>query len=138
MEMADAIVINKADGDNIKKANLAKVEFNRALHLFPLKKSGWSPTVTTCSAITKDGIDAVWELICNYVELTKSNNYFDENRAAQNQYWMFETINEQLKNNFYNNSEVSLLLEINKKAVQKNEISPFAAAAELLHRYFGA
>ena len=137
MEMADAIVINKADGDNIKKANLAKVEFNRALHLFPLKKSGWSPTVTTCSAITKDGIDAVWELICNYVELTKSNHYFAENRVAQNQYWMFETINEQLKNNFYNNSEISLLLEKNKKAVQKNEISPFAAAAELLRRYFG-
>ena len=137
MEMADAIVINKADGDNIKKANLAKVEFNRALHLFPLKKSGWSPTVTTCSAITKDGIEAVWDLICKYVELTKLNTYFAENRAYQNQYWMFETINEQLKNNFYNNPDVALLIEKNKKAVQKNEISPFAAAAELLRRYFG-
>lgn len=53
MEMADAVVINKADGDNIKKADLAKVEFNRALHLFPPKKSAWRPKVTTCGAITK-------------------------------------------------------------------------------------
>ncbi len=77
MEMADAIVINKADGDNIKKANLAKTEFNRALHLFPAKKSGWTPTASTCSAITNDGIDAVWETILQFLELTKSNGYFD-------------------------------------------------------------
>jgi LAO/AO transport system kinase len=63
MEMADAIVINKADGDNIKKANLAKAEFNRALHLFPAKKSGWTPTTTTCSSITHEGIPGVWETI---------------------------------------------------------------------------
>src|SRR6478752_8038629 len=61
MEMADVIVITKADGDNIAKAKLAKTEFNRALHLFPAKKSGWMPRVTTCSALTKDGIDEVWE-----------------------------------------------------------------------------
>ena len=136
MEMADAIVINKADGDNIKKANLAKVEFNRALHLFPAKKSGWTPTTSTCSAITHDGIHEVWEMILKYIELTKGNYYFFEKRTAQNQYWMLETINEQLKTNFYNHPEIQKLLEANKKAVQNNEISPFAAAQLVLEKYF--
>ena len=135
MEMADAIVINKADGDNIKKANLAKIEFNRALHLFPAKKSGWIPTTSTCSAITHDGIPEVWEMILAYIKLTKENNFFVEKRAAQNQYWMIETINEHLKSNFYNHPEIQRLLETNKKAVQNDEISPFAAAQELLKVY---
>jgi LAO/AO transport system kinase len=136
MEMADAIVINKADGDNIKKAKLAKTEFNRALHLFPAKKSGWTPTTGTCSAITQDGISEVWETISKFLELTKGNNYFFEKRSQQNEYWLLETINEQLKLNFFNHPEIQKLLEENKKAVQNDEISPFAAAQILLEKYF--
>jgi len=136
MEMADAIVINKADGDNIKKAQFAKMEFKRALHLFPSKKSGWTPTTSTCSAITHEGIPEVWETILNFVELTKGNNYFFEKRKEQNQYWMLETINEQLKTNFYNHPEIQNLLDSIKKAVSTDEISPFAAAQLLLEKYF--
>ena len=136
MEMADAIVINKADGDNIKKAKLAKVEFNRALHLFPAKKSGWTPTTATCSAITREGIPEVWDTILKFKELTETNNYFFEKRKEQNQYWMLETINEQLKTNFYNHPEIQKLLDTTKKAVQNDEISPFAAAQLLLEKYF--
>lgn len=136
MEMADAIVINKADGDNINKAKLAKTEFNRALHLFPAKKSGWIPTASTCSSYTKDGINEVWNTISDYFELAKSNNYFQEKRKDQNQFWMMETINEQLKSNFYNHPEIIELIEQNKKAVQNDEMSPFAAAVSLLEKYF--
>ncbi len=136
MEMADAIVINKADGDNIKRAHLAKLEFNRALHLFPAKKSGWTPTTAACSAITHEGISNVWETIQKFLELTKGNNYFFEKRKEQNQYWMLETINEQLKTNFYNNPEIQKSLDATKKAVQNDEISPFAAAQKLLKKYF--
>ena len=136
MEMTDAIVINKADGDNVRKSNLAKVEFGRALHLFPAKKSGWIPTTSTCSAITHDGISEVWETILKFLELTKTNNYFFEKRKEQNQYWMLETINEQLKTNFFNHPKIQKLLEENKKAVQNDEISPFAAAMILLEKYF--
>ncbi len=136
MEMADAIVINKADGDNINKAKLAKVEFNRALHLFPAKKSGWIPTASTCSSYTKDGIDLVWKTISDYFELVKENHYFEEKRKEQNQFWMMETINEQLKSNFYNHPEIITLLELNKKAVASNQKSPFAAATELLSTYY--
>jgi LAO/AO transport system kinase len=136
MEMADAIVINKADGDNIKKANLARAEFSRALHLFPAKKSGWTPTTSTCSSITHEGIDAVWKTIEQFLELTKGTNYFFEKRKEQNQYWMLETINEQLKLNFYNHPEIQQLLESTKKAMQNNEISSFAAAQIVLKKYF--
>lgn len=136
MEMADAVVINKADGDNVAKAKLAKTEFNRALHLFPAKSSGWTPKVATCSAFEKTGIDQVWKILTDYFELVKSNGYFEHKRQDQNQYWMLETIDEQLKRNFYHHPEISSLLEAYKKAVQNNELSPFAAAMDLLHKYF--
>ncbi|KGO81928.1 protein kinase [Flavobacterium beibuense F44-8] len=137
MEMADLIVINKADGDNIKKAKLAKTEFNRALHLFPAKTSGWQPKVSTCSAVTHDGIDDVWQIMNEYFSLTKENKYFESRRSEQNSHWLTETINEQLKNRFYNRPDIAELLSQNKKAVQNNEISPFAAAHILLEKYFG-
>ena len=136
MEMADAVIINKADGDNIKKAKLAKVEFNRALHLFPVKKSGWTPTTATCSALTKEGIEAVWQTISDYLKLVKTNHYFEEKRKEQNLFWMMETIDEQLKTHFYNKPNSNELLNSTKKAVQNNEISPFAAAQLLLDSYF--
>jgi LAO/AO transport system kinase len=93
MEMADAIVINKADGDNIKNAQFAKVEFNRALHLFPAKKSGWIPTTATCSALTSEGIPEVWNTITEFLKITQTNSYFFEKRKEQNQFWMLETTN---------------------------------------------
>ena len=136
MEMADAIVINKADGDNINKSRLAKAEFNRALHLFPAKKSGWIPMASTCSSYTKEGIMEIWETITKFKTLIHSNNYFEQKRHEQNQFWMLETINTQLQSNFYNHPKIIKLLEKNKKAVQNDEISPFAAAMNLLNAYF--
>ena len=136
MEMADAIVINKADGDNINKSKLAKTEFNRALHLFPAKNSGWIPTVSTCSAFEKTGIDEVWQTISNYFELTKANHFFDDKRKEQNQYWMLETINEQLKTKFFTHPNIESALEKTKKAVSENQISPFEAANYLLKLFY--
>lgn len=136
MEMADAIVINKSDGDNIQKAALAKIAFEHALHLFPPKKSGWVPTANTCSAKTNGGIAEVWDTILTYIELTKSNTYFDKKRAEQNEFWLLETIDDQLKQNFFNHPGIQELIEETKKAVQNNESSPFAAAQILLETYF--
>ncbi|WP_121965895.1 methylmalonyl Co-A mutase-associated GTPase MeaB [Myroides sp. N17-2] len=136
MEMADAVIINKADGENIKKAHMAKVDYNRALHLFPRKPSDWSPKVSTCSAIENTGIQEIWDIITQYIELTKDNGYFDSHRKEQNQYWMMETINENILMNFYNHPEVKAMLVENKKAVQNSELSPFAAAHKILDLYF--
>lgn len=135
MEMADQIVINKADGDNIKKAALARGEFARALHLFPSKKSQWHPIVRTCSSYTKEGIDVVWNDIQQYLRLTQSNGYFNQKRIEQNQYWFAETIEMQLKTKFYTNPIVSDKIDWYKNQVGQGLISPFKAAQELLDLY---
>ncbi|NAS29795.1 methylmalonyl Co-A mutase-associated GTPase MeaB [Flavobacteriaceae bacterium R38] len=135
MEMADAIVINKADGDNIKPARRAKTEFTRALHLYPPKQNNWIPKVTIASALKNSGIKESWELIESYVKTCKENNYFDQHRIEQNKYWLIQTIDEQLKNRFYEHPEVKDALKKQIKAVSNNEITPFEAAYYLLELY---
>jgi len=136
MEMADAIGINKADGNNIQRANLAKTEYSNALHLFPPTKSGWIPKVETYSAIENRGVAELWNLVLEYVNDTKKNSYFTQRRNEQSQYWMFETINETLKSNFYHHNEISCLIDSYKNKVLSNEMSSFSAAQELLNMYF--
>src|SRR5690554_5783525 len=135
MEMADAVVINKADGDNMERARTAKLDVNRALHLFPLKESGWQPKVKTASAYYNQGIDKIWDMIQSYFELTKSNDYFEQNRTNQNLYWLKETVQEHLLNSFYQNEEIKKRLEIAENEIQNNTKSPFAVANELLALY---
>ena len=136
MEMADAIVINKADGDNLNKAKMAKVEFNRALHLFPPKKSGWQPKVTTCSALENSGISEIWETMLEYKNLTHENSFWESNRSAQNQFWMMETIHEHIKSSFHQNPKVKSVLAEYQQKVAHNQLSPFVAAQDLLDLYF--
>ena len=133
IEMADAIVINKADGDNIKPAKLAKVEFNRALHLYPLKKSEWQPKVSVCSALQNEGITDVWKMICDYQILTKQNNYFDLKRNDQNKFWLIQTIEEKLQSDFFKRSEIKKELKKQLQLIEKNQTTPFAAAEFLLN-----
>ena len=135
MEMADAITINKADGNNIEKAGLARVQYMNALHLFPATDSGWKPKVLTCSAYLKTGITEIWETIDEYLALVKSSVYWQHKRNEQSKFWMYETINEQLRNNFYQNEEIMKLMEESEKKVLKEEISSFVAAKKLLDLY---
>ncbi len=135
IEMADAIVINKADGDNIKHAKLAKVEFARALHLYPLKESSWQPKVLTCSALHTTNIDQVWNIIETYVQLTKSSNYFERHRNDQNKFWLLETINQQLKGAFYSDPAIQKAFEKQLEQVNSSKITPFDAAEYLLNLY---
>lgn len=133
IEMADAIAINKADADNIKRAKLAKVEFNRALHLYPEKASSWQPKVTTCSAINKEGIDTIWDIITEYISITSANNYFDTKRNEQNKFWLLQTIEEQLKHDFFNHSTIKAELNKQLALIEANKTTPFAAADYLLN-----
>jgi len=132
IEMADAIVINKADGENTKAAKLAKVEFNRALHLYPLKESKWVPSVTLCSALHETGIDTVWKKIEEYSSLTKENGYFMQHREKQNLYWLKETIREGLHTRFYQNPAVKQEFGVLEAKIKAHQISPFQAAQQLL------
>lgn len=135
MEMADAITINKADGNNIEKAGLARIQYANALHLFPTPESGCTPKVLTCSAYLKTGISEIWDTIDEYLAHVKNNNYFQFRRNEQSKFWMYETINEQLRNNFYHNEQIKALMEESEKKVLNEEISSFVAAKKLLDLY---
>ena len=138
MEMADIIAINKADGDNLKAAKLAKVEFNRALHLYPLKGSRWQPKVVLCSALKNEGISDIWNVVKLYISQTKENNSFSDKRKEQNTYWFLQTINDALKQEFYSNSTIEIELQKRILQIENSKISPFAAARELLQLYYSS
>ncbi|MFD2541999.1 methylmalonyl Co-A mutase-associated GTPase MeaB [Lacinutrix gracilariae] len=132
IEMADAIAINKADGENAKSAKLAKVEFNRALHLYPEKDSAWKPKVTLCSALHNQGIDTIWQIIQDYIKITTKNNYLKHNRNEQNKFWLIQTIEMRLKSNFFNNEKIKKELKNQLQLIEENKTTPFAAADYLL------
>ncbi|MFV0365312.1 MAG: methylmalonyl Co-A mutase-associated GTPase MeaB [Mangrovibacterium sp.] len=136
MEMADAITINKADGDNIERAEMARVQYMNALHLFPPTLSGWTPQVLTSSAYKGTGIAEVWKTATDYMSHTNQSGYFQERRSEQAKYWMYETINEQLRSNFYLNDQIKSLITTKESQVLNDELSSFVAAKQLLDTYF--
>ena len=136
MEMADGIVINKCDGDNIDRANLAAAQFRNALHLFPPTPSKWMPEVITYSGYFELNIETVWDMIDRYFDYVIQTGYFEKKRNEQAKYWMFETINEQLRSAFYHRPEVKALLEQKEIRVLNNEQSSFTAAKDVLDFYF--
>ncbi|MCD4665422.1 MAG: methylmalonyl Co-A mutase-associated GTPase MeaB, partial [Bacteroidales bacterium] len=136
MEMADAIIINKADGDNLQKARLAKQQYANALHLFPPTESGWVPKVNICSSVTKKGVREVWEIIEEFKILTTENDYFFRKRKEQEMKIMFETIKENFWENFENNQLVKKILPAIEEKVLKGETSSYQGAKELFKMYF--
>lgn len=132
IEMADAIVINKADGENTKSAKNAKVEFNRALHLYPKKSNGWQPKVLTASALHNKGITDVYNVINEYISTSKESNFFNKKRNEQSKYWLFTTIEEQLKARFYNHPKIKELLQQEILKLEKAKATPFKSAERLL------
>ncbi|MDE7025486.1 MAG: methylmalonyl Co-A mutase-associated GTPase MeaB [Paramuribaculum sp.] len=136
MEMADGIVINKADGDNIKRAQLAQAQFRSALQLFPPTASGWKPEVLTYSGYFELGIPEVWNMIDRYFEFAIANGYFDLKRRQQARYWMLETIDEQLRSHFYQNPDIAAMLAEKEQLVLSNRLSSFIAARDVLQTYF--
>jgi LAO/AO transport system kinase len=119
MELADALIITKSDGDNSIKAKNAAMEYKRALHLFPAKENSWIPQVSTCSALNKTGLDTIWELIEKYNNQMQANSYFMGNRNKQNNYWFHHIIKHELGNKKYqqlkaNNNLTDLEQDIKK------------------------
>lgn len=138
MEMADGIVINKADGDNIDKAKIAKRQLRNALHLYPIPDSGWSPEVLTYSGYYNIGVAEIWDMVDRYIEFVKNNGYFERKRDEQAKYRMFETINEHLTSNFYNNPDIISLLSQLEDDITHSKKSSYAAAKEALDFYFNS
>ena len=127
MEMADALVINKADGDNVTPAELAKTRYQSALHLFPQNENGWMVPVTTCSALEHTAIDKVWEIITDFETLTKGNGYFSKNRNEQNVKIFYDWIDFTIKNDFFNLPNVQIAINTLLPKVLAGEITPYQA-----------
>jgi LAO/AO transport system kinase len=136
IEMADAIVINKADGDNINKAKTARIEYANALHLFPPPDSGWVPVADICSARAKTGIDHVWELITEHRRITGETGYFHRNRMEQNRQVFRETIEAGLQHHFFAQKEISHTINKIEHGIMNGLVNPYQAAQGLLGQYF--
>lgn len=132
MEMADALIITKADGENQGKAKLAATEYKRAMHLLPPHPAGWIPRTGTCSSYTGEGMNAVWEIIRMYQDHTQLNGYFAEKRKNQSVYWMDETINEQIKTLFFSNEQVKTAYHTYVDLLMNGKITSYRAAKELM------
>ncbi|MEO0570154.1 MAG: methylmalonyl Co-A mutase-associated GTPase MeaB [Bacteroidota bacterium] len=134
MEMADAVVINKADGQNLKAVRYAMTEFKRALHLYPPKENHWTPKVMSCSSLNNIGIDTIWEMISSFLGLTQENGHFEDNRTKQNKNWFLQTIEEQLKTRFLSKKNVKRSMEDYLVRIERKTISPVLAAQKLLEQ----
>lgn len=136
MEIADGIVINKADGDNVDKAHMAASHFRNALHLFPLPDSGIMPEVMCYSGFYDLGIDEVLSMVFKHINQFKESGYFQHRRNEQSKYWMYESINENLRNNFYYNPTVKSQIQETENNVLDGKMTSFIAAKRLLDAYY--
>lgn len=136
MEMADGIVINKADGDNINKARRAMAECKNALHFFPPAESGVVPEVTTCSSLYHNNIENVWRIIDAYIRETQRNGFFDHKRKQQNIGVLKHYIEDQLGQRFYHHESIKTSLPDFETKVLNNSMSAYIAANKLLNIYF--
>jgi LAO/AO transport system kinase len=133
MEMADTIVITKADGGNENNAIKAKVSYQNAVHLFPPHESNWITRVLSSSSLEGRGLDRIWEEIEKYQDHIVSNGFMNENREKQSLNWFHESVKSELIGKFYDRPEVMQKIVELEKAIKENRISSFAAARELLN-----
>lgn len=138
MEMADMVIINKADKDRQQAAQLAQTQYRAALHLYPPTVSGWYPPVVCCSALEKNGIAEIWEQILTYKNLVAPRDYFVNLRAEQNLHWFEQHTRYLLESDFYKHPLVRNLHEQFKTKIRLGEISPFLAGEQLVNAFFSA
>jgi LAO/AO transport system kinase len=135
MEMADTIVITKADGENIRKAERARMEYQNALHLFPPNPAGWYPKVTTCSAVEETGIREIWNIIGEHRQLFSEKGLFNDKRKLQNVAWMHHLIVEIITRRFYRKEAVSKVIQEMEEMVASGQVPAIKAARELMKIY---
>ncbi len=136
VEMADLLVVNKADGERETLAKKAKRAYANALHLFPPKENQWFPEVRLCSAIEKAGLEEIWKVVKHFEETTKRNGAFERKRKSQLSNWFQQSIDEGLKSYFKNDEQIKERLATIEQQVLSGKISPYLAAQQLLDLFF--
>ena len=134
MEMADAIVITKADGTNADKAKMARSEYANALHLFPPTESSWIPEALTCSSLESKGITEVFEMIEKYRRHTITNNYFYKKRQFQNKQWFHQTLNDLIIEKFYSDAYIKNKIISIESDIENNLVNPYEALKSIFKK----
>ena len=132
LEMTDLIAINKADGDNRRRAERARLDYENALHLFPASADGWTPRVVTCSALEREGIAGIWQAILEHRALVESNGWFARLREEQALEWMREALLLGLEQEIRRDRVVTDHLAAMRAEVRSGRLSPFHAARNVL------
>lgn len=137
VEIADALVINKADGDNVNRAELTASQYRNALHYILPSTEGWETKVKTCSALNSLGVDEIWFMINEYINYIKDKGLFDTRRKSQMLNWVYSMVEETLLLNFYNNEKIKVLTNDIEPKITSGVITPTSAVNLLLNQYFG-
>ena len=135
MELADALLITKADGENVKMAKLARASYANALHLFPPKENEWISRTEICSSITGDNLDEAWKISDEFFRHNTSNGWIEKNRHVQDIDWMKETLNELILSGFYSQKGFEGSVNTIKEAVLTQQMSAFEAAEKLYQQF---
>jgi LAO/AO transport system kinase len=135
MEMADVVAINKADGGNRQRAEMARTELEYALHLFPASPTGWAPRSVTCSAQTGAGIPELWRLVLDHRRQLEENGWLQRVRHEQVKTWMYDIIEQELQQRFRQHPQVRERLPKLEAEVVAGKTSSFHAAQVLLELY---
>ncbi|MBO0949692.1 methylmalonyl Co-A mutase-associated GTPase MeaB [Fibrella forsythiae] len=132
MELADALAITKADGDNTNAAKRARVEYQNALHLFPPTGSGWQPPVLTCSALTGTGIGGVWAMIERHQTIFQQSGERLRHRQTQSLDWFRTLLRQQIEQQFFSQSGMAERLEQLESQVRLGTLLPTQAVDQLI------
>jgi LAO/AO transport system kinase len=127
MEMADGIVITKADGTNVNKAKSARADYANAIHLFPPTETGWIPEVKVCSSTEHTGIEEVYEMIEKYIRHTQAKDFFAKKRKQQTVFWFESLVQEKIKNQFFANADFLKRYHDAKSSIENNELTILSA-----------
>jgi LAO/AO transport system kinase len=137
LEIADLIAVNKADGDNVKRARMAALDYRRAIHLMSPASPNWTPPVLTCSALTNDGLPEIWEQIVTHRDRLAATGERQERRQRQQIGWMWSLIGDRLLDEFRDSPKVRARLEQVEASVLAGELPPAVAADQLLATFLG-
>lgn len=137
LELADAVVVTKADGDNVEAAERARGSYRQALSLVPPRLAVWTPQVGTCSAVTRDGLDGVWQMVVDHRAALEASGDWAEQRAEQRVGWMHAAVEAGLRARLHADLEVVAASRSLEASVRDGTLSPDAAAAKLLATFFG-
>lgn len=132
LEVADAVAINKADGDNLERAEHARKEYETALHLVMPSSRSWTPPVLTCSSVTENGTANVWQTVEEHRRIMEDTEEFGQRRRQQALDWMWTMVEDGIKQRLYENETVKRKIPNISEKVEKELISPSAAADEIL------